>query len=300
MALASAAPVLTPAQHAAYARDGFLVLPGFVSVDACRALRERAAALVAAFEPSDELTIFSTNERRQINRYFFDSAEAVHFFFEEGAVDAAGRLTLPKERAINKMGHNMHDRDEAFDFFSRQSQIERLAHEVGIEDPLLMQSMYIFKQPRVGGEVTCHQDATFLYTEPQNMLGLWFALEDATAENGCLWALPGGHRGGLRSRFVRTGPESTEVRCYDATPWPDTGLVPLEVEAGSVVLLHGLAPHMSHANRSDRSRHAYTLHITDAASAYPQDNWLQRPHFPASGLERRGGGASPRPQRMPA
>ncbi len=69
--------------------------------------------------------------------------------------------------------------------------------ELGIERPLLLQGMYIFKQPRIGGEVTCHQDSTFLYTEPQNIIGLWFALEDATVENGCLWAIPGGHKLGL-------------------------------------------------------------------------------------------------------
>ena len=34
------------------------------------------------------------------------------------------------------------------------------------------------------------QDSTFLFTEPhQTCLGLWLALDDATLENGCLWAL---------------------------------------------------------------------------------------------------------------
>jgi phytanoyl-CoA hydroxylase len=54
--------------------------------------------------------------------------------------------------------------------------------------------MYIFKQPGIGGEVGCHQDATFLYTDPITVTGFWFAIEDATLENGCLWAAPGGHR----------------------------------------------------------------------------------------------------------
>jgi phytanoyl-CoA hydroxylase len=282
------ATVLTPAQRTAYARDGYLVLEDFVTQEACAAVRGRARALVEAFRPEDDaLTVFSTRERRHINRYFFDSAEAVHLFFEEGAVDAEGRLTVPPELAVNKMGHALHDREEVFDIFSRQAHIERLAYEVGIEDPLLMQSMYIFKQPRVGGEVTCHQDATFLYTAPQNMLGLWFALEDATVDNGCLWALPGGHHQGLKARFVRTGADTTEVHTLDPTPWDLQALVPLEVEAGSVILLHGLTPHMSHANTSPRSRHAYTLHIVDGASAYPADNWLQRPRFPATGFARR-------------
>ena len=72
-------------------------------------------------------------------------------------------------------------------------------------DPVVLQSMYIFKQPSIGGEVGCHQDATFLYTDPITVTGFWFALEDATLENGCLWAAPGGHRGPLRQLFKRTG-----------------------------------------------------------------------------------------------
>ena len=40
--------------------------------------------------------------------------------------------------------------------------------------------MYIFKQPNIGGEVVCHQDSTFLYTEPESAVGFWVALEDAS------------------------------------------------------------------------------------------------------------------------
>jgi phytanoyl-CoA hydroxylase len=140
--------------------------------------------------------------------------------------------------------------------------------------------MYIFKQPRIGGEVGCHQDAAFLATEPSSVIGLWFALEDATTENGCLYAAPGGHRGPLRSRFVRHdagGPnDRTAMITLDATPLPDEGLVPLEVAKGTLVVLHGHLPHGSAPNRSARSRHAYTLHVIDGACTYLPDNWLQR------------------------
>lgn len=54
------------------------------------------------------------------------------------------------------------------------------------------QSMLIFKQPFVGGEVVPHQDSSFLATSPLSCVGIWLALEDATRDNGCLWALPGG------------------------------------------------------------------------------------------------------------
>jgi phytanoyl-CoA hydroxylase len=43
-----------------------------------------------------------------------------------------------------------------------------------------------------------------------------------------------------------------------------------------MVVLHGLLPHWSDVNRSDRSRHAYSLHCISASAGYPAWNWLQR------------------------
>ena len=59
------------------------------------------------------------------------------------------------------------------------------------------------QQPRIGGEVRPHQDSTFLRTEPPSVVGLWWALEDSTRQNGCLWALPGIHTQGVARRFIR-------------------------------------------------------------------------------------------------
>jgi phytanoyl-CoA hydroxylase len=269
--------MLTPEQLEAYARDGFLVLEDFVAGEECDRLRERAEELVAAFEP-ETVSIFSTREQtRTSDDYFLESGDRVRFFFEEDAFDAAGRLTKEKARAINKIGHALHDLDPAFARFSRTTALASLVASLGYERPLLVQSMYLFKQPEIGGEVTCHQDAAFLYTEPLSTTGLWFALEDATLENGCLWALAGGHETGLKSRFVRAASGGTRFEVFDRSPWPAEGLVPLEVRKGALVVLHGLLPHLSRANRSPRSRHAYTLHLNEARCRYPEDNWLQRP-----------------------
>ena len=56
-----------------------------------------------------------------------------------------------------------------------------------------------------GGEVTPHQDGTFLYNEPLRLFGFWFPIDDATEENGCLWYVPGSHAEPVTRRFLRTG-----------------------------------------------------------------------------------------------
>ncbi len=276
---------LTSVQLEQYKREGFLVLEKFASHESCDALRARADELVRGFDPADVFSIFSTHEQNRLtDEYFLSSGDKIRFFFEENAFLPDGTLRQAKEQSINKIGHALHDLDAEFDKFSRAENVRQLVADLGIEDPLLIQSMYIFKQPRIGGEVICHQDSTFLYNEPQKIAGLWFALEDATIENGCLWAIPGGHRSGLKSRWLRSH-NGMKFEVFDETPWPEEKLVPLEVKKGSVIVLNGLLPHKSLANRSAKSRHAYTLHVISAGCEYPKTNWLQRSHdMPARGF----------------
>ena len=269
-----------------YSRDGFLVLKGFVQESDCDLLRARAEEMVQEFDPADVVSIFSTHEQSRLSDdYFLTSGDKIRFFFEQHVFLPDGTLKQAKERSINKIGHALHDLDAVFNHFSRTHKIKELAADLNIKNPLLLQSMYIFKQPLIGGEVNCHQDSTFLYTEPIDIAGLWFALEDATLENGCLWAIPGGHRRRLKSRWVRTGQGRMEFETFDSEPWPEEELIPLEVTKGSLIVLHGLLPHRSLENRSARSRHAYTLHIISGSADYPVNNWLQRsPDLPLRGF----------------
>jgi phytanoyl-CoA hydroxylase len=273
--------MLTDAQREQYQRDGYLVLPGFKTSDEIAALRARAAQIVDAFDPAESRSVFTTREQRA-DDWFLGSANTVRCFFEEEAFDEQGQLRQAKALSINKIGHAMHDLDPVFDRFTRDPKLAAVARGIGLEQQNIWQSMYIFKQPGIGGEVRWHQDATFFETTPVSVTTFWFALEDATVDNGCLWAEPGGHRGPLRERFVRDGDRITMEK-LDITPWPDDSVaVPLECKAGSLVCFHGLLPHYSAPN----SRHAFTLHATDARAEYSPRNWIQRDaDFPARGFD---------------
>ena len=173
---------------------------------------------------------------------------------------------------------------------------------------MLPQSMYIFKQPGIGGEVTSHQDSTFLYTTPrQTCLGLWLALHDATMDNGCLWVRPGSHREPVRRQFARnpayfedgdkTEPlmifrdlvsSEQEVDWEGKLPegsWPppseglrDAGFVPVECKAGDLVCFPGTLDHLSLPNTSEKPRHTFQLHLIEGPNAgitWSSENWLQ-------------------------
>ena len=269
--------VLSAEMCAEFEESGVVILRDFVSPDACAALRQRALELIDAFDPSSVRGVFSTkSDEHQADDYFIESGDKIRFFLENGAFDDNGELRQGKEDSLNKMGHAMHDLDPVFDQFSRTMKLAQVASSIGFQDPAIIQSMYIFKPPRIGGEVLPHQDSTYIYTEPESCVGFWFALEDATIENGCMHFIPGAHKQPLKKRNYRDANGKIVNEIVDDTPFDTCLALPAEAPAGTLVVFDGRAPHMSGPNTSDKSRHAYTLHAIDRQCHYPASNWLQR------------------------
>lgn len=192
--------------------------------------------------------------------YFLSSGDKIRFFLEDDAFDADGKINRPKELAVNKMGHGktplpfnnqlilkglmrtlgLHELDPLFRTVTLENpRLRQLAKEIDFHrDPRVLQSMVIFKQPSIGGQVPEHNDSTFLvrslyssfifpsnlvgcsqYTDPPSALGFWFALEQCTPENGALSFLPGSHLvTPIKKRFVRLPEGGTG---FEALPVPD-------------------------------------------------------------------------------
>ncbi|KAG9220527.1 hypothetical protein CCMSSC00406_0003983 [Pleurotus cornucopiae] len=286
----------------------YLIVPGFLDRAESDALLQRSKQLLEEFDLQNHpLTKFTTKDDDHVgDDYFLTSGDKIRYFLEADAVDASGALTRPKEKAVNKIGHALHELDPAF-------------HRVTLENPrlrALVRDLGFHKDPVVPE----HNDSTFLvspffpipspllplpspllpsslspshqafplstqYTNPPSALGFWIALEKCTSSNGALSFAPGSHKTApLTKRFVRlpqggTGmqrvlPVEEEQKISEA----HKGKYVLETcEPGDLVLIHGSVLHKSERNTSPNTRFAYTFHMIESPphATYDEKNWLQ-------------------------
>lgn len=263
-----------------FQKNGFVVLENFLQPEEVDELRSCGEEFTNNLPPENERNIFNSVESQQSkDRYFLDSANKISVFFESEALEEGGKLKVHPRVCLNKVGHALHWQHPVFRRYSFDERVKEVAFQLDYQEPAICQSMYIYKNPGIGSEVIAHQDATYLYTDPVKLLGIWIALEDATQENGCLWIAPGSHQSGVHRRYIRNkDTDSKELLIYDrAAPcYPLSNFRPVPVSKGSCILIHGQVVHFSYPNKSDKSRHAYTFHVIETENCtYSKDNWLQ-------------------------
>jgi ectoine hydroxylase-related dioxygenase (phytanoyl-CoA dioxygenase family) len=167
-----------------------------------------------------------------------------------------------------------------------------IAKSLGYSDPRVVQSLVIVKAAHVGGEVVPHQDGCTSFTDLPSCATFWYALENAKLENGCLQIVPGSHRvtpvtGRCRKQengmpeFEDWEPVFADISGVPAdAPEPmtiekgDFVYKELEVEAGTLVLMHGNLLLTSAANRSGKSRVEFNFGVVEGEMEWKDDNYL--------------------------
>lgn len=285
---------LTPTQLDFWNTNGYLVIPNALDKATVSSLLSETHSMLSSLDLQDHpMTKFSTGQNGRAHvgdDYFLTSGDKIRFFFEEDAFSPSGTLQKPKERAVNKIGHYLHELSPSFKSVTLNERNASIVKSLGFRDPRCLQSMVICKPPEIGAAVPPHQDSTFLYTEPPSAVGFWYALEDATKENGCLSFARGSHkRAPVRQRFVRLPEGGTGFVPNDGSKFPDghdggeeemeEEYTAEEAKAGTLVIIHGNVLHKSEKNTSNKSRFIYTFHVIEqsGSSRYDEKNWLQPP-----------------------
>lgn len=261
--------------------DGFAVIENLFTEKECEEMIQEMKKLSQENSDDSKRIIFSTkNSENQQNKetYFLNSADNISYFYEEGAVDPDGKLTVESNYlALNKVAHALHKLNPIFRKYTFDKRIKEICSKLKMVDPTICQSMFIFKNPKIGGEVIPHQDASYLLTTPQSLIGIWIALEDATLENGCLWFEKGSHKGGIHRRYIKNpNVNSEELFIYvgKEVKYDLSKFEAAPVKRGSCVVIHGQVSHFSKPNKSNKSRNIYTFHLYDRdKTEYSTDNW---------------------------
>lgn len=116
---------------------------------------------------------------------------------------------------------------------------------------------FLYKMPGENSELAAHQDWTIVDEKEHVALNCWVPLCDVTSENGALSILPGSHFDNLEViraptlPFFFSGNDDAVLK----------ELIPMEVKAGTAVILNQSVIHYSPPNRSSNIRKAITAGV---------------------------------------
>ncbi len=222
-----------------FERDGFLVLRSLLSPQEAAQMREHFM----------EIRRQALDEQSALRKYYEPTSEQ----------DYPGDVLKQFPRIMHP-----HRFDEPSMKMMLDARIESALRELFGEEPLAAQSMFYFKPPGARGQAL-HQDNFYLKVSPGTCIAAWLSLDEADAENGTLFVVPGSHREKVLCPHAADLSKSFTTEEVDVPQ----GLQAVEVKlaAGDVLFFNGSLIHGSYPNTSsDRFRRAFICHYVGAGT----------------------------------
>ena len=131
-----------------------------------------------------------------------------------------------------------------------------IAQQLFGEDMILDFDMLINKAPHTNEPTPWHQDAAYWIDMPdKRALSIWFAIDEATLENGCMWYTPKSHQSPLREHFQPLGKGA--LQCSGS----ENESIAVPLKPGSCAIHHGHTLHYSRGNDTSGHRRAFILNF---------------------------------------
>lgn len=264
-----------------YEENGYVHIPNFLTPEEVAALKEDIKeAIDSAIIPD----VVQSHLENLGTKQMLESLDKNHIFFENKSVKD-GKLAHPLHLAVHKIGHGAHIHSKGAKSLTFSEKMKTTIKKLtGFDHPLVIQGMFITKQPGHGEAAIIHVDETYLLTEPEGFVtGAWIALDNALEHNGCLEFVPGSHKKyDVQKKWIRKKSEHEPGKEWESIleiegenpPLKDEDFVKVPVKSGGLVLLHGKTFHRSAENYSTDQRFVYTFHVFDGGKAkWSKLNW---------------------------
>jgi hypothetical protein len=183
-------------------------------------------------------------------------------------------------------------------YATRSDILDLVAQLIG-PDIVLWGSQMFAKPGGDGMEVPWHQDGHYWPIRPLAAITVWIAIDDSTAENGCMRYIPGSHKSGVLSHYLDERRDlalsrSIQKDLFDEAKAKDHSLLAGQMSLHDVFLIHG-----SNANRSSKRRAGLTFRYMPATSHFDRSfgsrteegfvDFSRRPIFLVRGVNRHPG-----------
>jgi ectoine hydroxylase-related dioxygenase (phytanoyl-CoA dioxygenase family) len=162
-----------------------------------------------------------------------------------------------KSRGINRPHSRQFDQRFVWDIAANPRLLDIVEAVLG-PNILLFGTRFFCKYGGDGAYVTWHQDACpeTWGLQPPIALTAWYAIDEITEANGCMYMLPGSHTSGIRTHAIRNRPGNILSRGRELTPSRQelASAVPILLQPGEISLHYGTTVHSSGRNTKSGRR----------------------------------------------